>query len=48
MALNLEEDRFRLDVRNKLFTVGMVRHWKKLPRETVDVLSLEAFKIRLN
>ena len=26
----------------------MVRHWNRLPREVVDVLSLETFNIRLD
>jgi len=28
--------------------MGLVRHWNKLPREAVDVLSLEEFKARLD
>jgi len=43
----LEECRFRLDIRKKVFTVRMVRHWNRLPSEVVDALSLEAFKARL-
>ncbi|KFW87816.1 hypothetical protein N305_06115, partial [Manacus vitellinus] len=37
--------RFRLDIRKKFFTV---KHWKRLPRETVDAPSLEVFKARLD
>lgn len=44
--------RFKLDIRNFFFfpfyTTGMVRHWTDLPREIVDVPSLEVFKVRLN
>jgi len=45
---NLEEGRFRLDIRKKLFTVRVVRHYNRLPREAVNVPSLEAFKARLD
>jgi len=43
----LKEGRFRLDIRKKFFTVGVVRHWNRLPREAVDVPFLEIFKARL-
>lgn len=46
MALN-KEGKFRLDIW-KFFTVRVVRHWKKLPREAVDTTSLEVFKERLD
>jgi len=48
MAFKLEEGRFRLDIRMKFFTVKMVRHWNKLPREVMDAPTLEAFKARLD
>lgn len=41
---------FRLDIRRKFFTVKksipvrLVRHWKRLPKEAVDVPSLQLFK----
>ncbi|KAK4811195.1 hypothetical protein QYF61_019826 [Mycteria americana] len=44
----LKEGRFKLDIRKKFYTVRVVRHWNRLPREGVDAPSLEVFKARLD
>ena len=38
----------RLDTRKESFTVRVVRHWNRLPKDVVDALSLATFKARLN
>lgn len=44
-AFKLKKGRFKLDVQMKFFIQKMVRHWNRLPNETV---SLEAFKATLD
>ncbi|KFO72964.1 hypothetical protein N303_01248, partial [Cuculus canorus] len=44
----LERGRFRLDIGRNFFTMRVVRHWHRLPREAVDAPSLAVFKARLD
>lgn len=37
-GFKVKESRFRLKIK-KFFTSGVMRHWDRLPRETVDALS---------
>lgn len=47
-GFQLKESVFRLDRRNEFFTMQVVRHWNRLPREAADSPSLEVFKTRLD
>jgi len=35
-------------MRQKFFTVRVMKHWHRLPREMVDAPSLETFKVRFD
>ena len=37
-----------MDIREKSFTVRLVRPWNRLPRDVVDAPSLETLKARLD
>ena len=37
-----------MDVRKKFFTIRVVRHWHRLPREMVNAPSMETFEVRLD
>jgi len=44
----LKEDRFRLDIGKKFFTMRVVKHWPRLPREAVAAPFLAVLKVRLD
>ncbi|KFQ77408.1 hypothetical protein N337_11245, partial [Phoenicopterus ruber ruber] len=47
-GFKLKEGTFRLDIRKKSFTMRMVKHRNRLPREVVEAPSLATFKVRLD
>lgn len=47
-GFKLKEEKIRLDTRKKFFTQRVMRHWNRLPKDVIDVLSLQALKTRLD
>ena len=45
-SFKLKEKRFKLDIRNKLFTQWAGRHWHRLHREAVNAPFLDMLKVR--
>jgi len=44
----LKHRKFRLNMRKDFFTLKLMEHWNRLPREVVDSRSLEIFKTCLD
>jgi len=47
-SCKLKEGRLRLEIRKKFFSMRVVKHWPRLPREAVAARSLAGFKARLD
>lgn len=44
----LKEGRFKLDIGKKIFTMRVLKHWYRLPREMTDASSLGTSKDKLD
>ena len=47
-GFKLKEGRFRLGIKKKFFTMRVVRHWNRIPRQAVDAPLLVVFKAKLD
>lgn len=47
-GLKLEKRRFRVDVKNKFFTIRVVEHWNCLSREIVEAPYLDIPEVMLD
>jgi len=47
-SFKLKEERFRLDIRKKFFTMKVMRWWHRMPKEAVGAPSLAVPKARLD
>lgn len=46
--LKMHQGKFRLDIRNNFFMVGVIKHCKCLPKEVMEMPSLEVFQSHLD
>jgi len=44
----MKHRKFQLNMRKNIFTLRVMQHWNRLPREAVEFPSLEIFKTRLD
>jgi len=47
-GLKLEQKKFCTNMQKNFFTVRVMEHWNRLPREVVDSPALEIFRTRLD
>lgn len=47
IMVKLKGNRFRLDIRKNSFTMGMIKHKNRLPREVMDAISMGTLKVKI-